>query len=82
MCNIFLSALDINFPFLDPLVEDSEIASAFEKFVLEYKKEYSNEEDIASRKKTFAANYRKIVELNNRPSKSFTLAINKFADFS
>jgi len=61
--------------------DDVEISIAFEKFKLEYDKQYDTVEESIKRKAIFAYNYRRIEEYNAKNDHTI-LEINKFADMA
>eukprot|EP00829_Urostomides_striatus_P002645 TRINITY_DN128_c0_g1_i2.p1 TRINITY_DN128_c0_g1~~TRINITY_DN128_c0_g1_i2.p1 ORF type:complete len:165 (+),score=44.26 TRINITY_DN128_c0_g1_i2:103-597(+) len=74
--------LEANLQFLSSSIQESEISSAFQDFVKTYKREYKTPEEEAERLKIFAENYKKIVESNSNPLRSYTLEINELADLT
>jgi len=58
---------------------DSEL---FRKFMVDYNRVYSSNEEFSLRFTNFKNNIRRIDQLNNMPGQLATFGINKFADFS
>ena len=76
---ILLSILCISYA---TLVYDTYENYSFELFEVEYKKNYSTEVERLLHKNQFEINLNMIKSHNSNPSKTYTMAINKFADLS
>ncbi|XP_052737817.1 procathepsin L-like [Bicyclus anynana] len=69
---------NINLSNLDPEI-DEHVEIAFNRYKLEFNRQYSSEDEHAMRKSIFQNNMRKVNEHNSKDS-TYRLALNKFSD--
>lgn len=58
----------------------SETEKKFQRFIVEYEKDYDTVEEYFQRLEIFEANLKRFEEHNSNPSSTYTMGINRFAD--
>ncbi|XP_053625549.1 digestive cysteine proteinase 1-like isoform X2 [Plodia interpunctella] len=73
--------LDPVMEYVNPALEDKRINRAFDSFIVEHDKNYKDDKEYRERQNFFKNNLR-LINSVNRQHKSYSLALNQFADLS
>ncbi|KAJ3694029.1 hypothetical protein LUZ60_009509 [Juncus effusus] len=79
----FLPILILGFCFLVlPVLADDTLVPAYEKWIKDYGRVYSNATEKQKRFEVFKGNYKFIESMKNKPDLTYTMSLNEFADLT